>query len=141
MLRRVDAAQALADLTEISSQVVHVAVLDGDGNVVATTIADEGRAARFVQGVTTLLAEADALRQTRGLPSLSQLEAATLEGSVFVVRRDDPGTAARVIAATTRPDPTVGLVFYDLKHCLRSIDTASGNGRRRRTRQQAANGS
>ena len=26
------------------------------------------------------------------------------------------------IAATTRPDPTVGLVFYDLKHCLRSIE-------------------
>jgi hypothetical protein len=37
---------------------------------------------------------------------------------VFVVRRDG-GTGARVIAATTRPDPTVGLVFYDLKSALR----------------------
>ena len=29
---------------------------------------------------------------------------------------------ARLIAATTTPEPTVGLVFYDLKTCLRSID-------------------
>ncbi len=128
-----DAAQALADLTEISSQVVHVAVVDGDGAVVATTIGDAGRAERFVQGVTTLLEEADGLRQSRGLPSLSQLEAATLEGSVFIVRRH-----GRVIVATTRPDPTVGLVFYDLKHCLRSIDEgAAENGAIRRKRKKA----
>jgi predicted regulator of Ras-like GTPase activity (Roadblock/LC7/MglB family) len=140
MLPRMDAAQALADLTEISSQVVHVAVLDDEGGVLATTIADEGRAARFVEGVTTLLVEAEALRQARGLPTLSQLEAATLEGSVFIVRRDEGTGGARVIAATTRPDPTVGLVFYDLKHCLRAIADASGNGRRRRTRKAAGDG-
>jgi predicted regulator of Ras-like GTPase activity (Roadblock/LC7/MglB family) len=130
-----DAAQALADLTEISSQVVHVAIVDGEGAVLATTIGDGGRAARFVQGVTTLLEEADAVRQARGLAGLAQLEAATLDGSVFVVRREatDAG-ASRIIAATTRPDPTVGLVFYDLKHCLRSIDDgAAANGARRRT--------
>ena len=128
-----DAAQALADLTEISSQVVHVAIVDETGAVLATTIGDAGRAERFVQGMTTLLEEADALRQSRGLPSLTQLEAATLEGSVFIVRRD-----GRVIAATTRPDPTVGLVFYDLKHCLRSIaEGAAENGTARRTRKKA----
>jgi predicted regulator of Ras-like GTPase activity (Roadblock/LC7/MglB family) len=134
-----DAAQALADLTEISSQVVHVAIVDGEGTVLATTIADAGRAARFVEGVTTLLEEADAVRQVRGLPGLSQLEAATLEGSVFVVRREAANAGFRIIAATTRPDPTVGLVFYDLKHCLRSIDDGgSANGARRRTRKKAA---
>jgi len=131
MLRRVDAAQALADLTEISSQVVHVAVVDADGSILATTIPDEARAARFVEGVNRLLGEAEAVRQSRGLPGLSQLEAATLDGSVFVVRRDD-----RLIAATTRPDPTVGLVFYDLKHCLRSIEEpqAANHGARRPSR-------
>jgi predicted regulator of Ras-like GTPase activity (Roadblock/LC7/MglB family) len=130
MLSLVDAAQALADLTEISSQVVHVAVVDESGAILATTIVDEGRATRFVERVSTMLDEADDLRRLRGLPSLGQLEAATLEGSVFAVRRD-----GRVIAATTRPDPTVGLVFYDLKHCLRSISTperSSRNGRGRR---------
>jgi len=136
MLRRMDAAQALGDLTEISSQVVHVAIVDGEGAVLATTIADAGRAERFVQGVATLLEEAEKLRQARGLPGLSQLEAATLEGSVFVVRRESD-SGPRIIAATTRPDPTVGLVFYDLKHCLRSIeDSAAANGTPRRSRKK-----
>jgi hypothetical protein len=27
----------------------------------------------------------------------------------------------RLIAATTTPEPTVGLVFYDLKTCLRGL--------------------
>jgi predicted regulator of Ras-like GTPase activity (Roadblock/LC7/MglB family) len=119
MLRAMDAPQALADLTEISSQVVDVAVVDESGAIMATTADDPGRAERFVAGIAKLLAQADALSEARGLPDLAQLEAATLDGSVFVVRRD-----GRVIAATTRPDPTVGLVFYDLKHCLRSIEDA-----------------
>src|SRR5207247_3582753 len=45
---------------------------------------------------------------------LTQLEASTLDGSIFVVRDGE-----RLIAAITPPDPTVGLVFYDLKTCLR----------------------
>ena len=135
MLRPVDAAQALADLTEISSQVVDVAIVDDDGSLLASTISDEARAQRFLDGVRKLLQEADGVRRSRGLPDLSQLEAATLGGSVFIVRQ--PG-GARLIAATTRPDPTVGLVFYDLKHCLRSIDTAPGEESRAR---EAANAS
>jgi hypothetical protein len=38
-----------------------------------------------------------------------------------------------LIAATTRPDPTVGLIFYDLKHCLGAIEEApppTSNGTR-----------
>src|SRR5262245_25383319 len=117
MLRAMDAPQALADLTEISSQVVDVAIIDEDGTIMATTAQDPARAERFAAGVARLVEQADRLREARNLPDLAQLEAATLEGSVFVVRRN-----GRMIAATTRPDPTVGLVFYDLKHCLRSID-------------------
>src|SRR4051794_19255343 len=120
MLRPVDAARALADLTEISSQVVQVAVVDADGGVLASTIEPEARARRFVDTVARLVEEADAARSARGLTGLAQLEAATLEGSVFVVH-DNPGGSGMTIAATTLPDPTVGLVFYDLKHCLRSI--------------------
>jgi len=138
MLRRMDAAQALADLTEISSQVVHVAIVDEQGAILASTIPDPGRAERFLDGVRRLLEEADGVRQSRGLADLSQLEAATLDGSVFVVRRE-----GRMIAATTRPDPTVGLVFYDLKHCLRSIDAPPAQNRTtpRRSRTSAADAS
>jgi predicted regulator of Ras-like GTPase activity (Roadblock/LC7/MglB family) len=118
MLRTVDAAQALADLTEISSQIVHVAIVGEDGAVLASTLDDERRAARFAEGVAKLLEEAESVRVARGLVGLSQLEAATLEGSVFIVRSP---TSASYIAAVTRPEPTVGLVFYDLKHCLKSV--------------------
>ena len=120
MLNAMDAAQALADLTEISSQVENVAIVDRDGSLLATTVRDAPRAARLVAGIVRLLEEADRIAQARGLPELTQLEASTLEGSVFAVRR-----AGRMIAATTRPDPTVGLVFYDLKHCLGSIEDTS----------------
>ena len=88
MLRAMDAPQALADLTEISSQVVDVAIIDADGSIMATTAADHGRAERFAAGIARLVEQADALREARGLPDLAQLEAATLEGSVFVVRRN-----------------------------------------------------
>lgn len=116
-----DAVQALADLTEISSQVHQVAILDTDGTLLAATARDPVRAERFVAVLTPLLEEADRLARSRGLPELAQLEVSTLQGSVFVVRQD-----GRLIAATTRSDPTVGLIFYDLKHCLGSIDGTAG---------------
>ena len=46
MLRTVDAAQALADLTEISSQIVHVAIVGEDGAVLASTLDDERQSAQ-----------------------------------------------------------------------------------------------
>ena len=109
-----DAKQALADLTEISSQIRSAVLLDEGGAVSASTLADE-RAARMAGAARELLAAAERTRPGLGPGTLAQLEVATLDGSVFVVR--DHG---RVIAATTSPEPTVGLVFYDLKSCLRS---------------------
>jgi predicted regulator of Ras-like GTPase activity (Roadblock/LC7/MglB family) len=135
MLRSVDAAQALADLTEISSQIVHVAIVGGDGSVLASTLGDESRAARFAEGAGTLLAQADAARLARGLVSLVQLEAATLDGSVFIVRGQEDST---YIAAVTRPEPTVGLVFYDLKHCLKSATAKPARAPRRKKADASA---
>ena len=111
MLGVVDAAQAIADLTEISPQVERVVVIAADGSLVGSN-ADPAAAQRLADGARQLIDAAEELR-----PGVSQLEAATVSGSVFVVRDGD-----RVIAATTSPEPTVGLVFYDLKTCLRSID-------------------
>ena len=128
-----DAAQALADLTEISSQVHQVAILDRDGSLLAAR--DPARGERVVATLTPLLDEADRLARSRGLPELAQLEVSTLEGSVFAVRRD-----GRLIAATTRSDPTVGLIFYDLKHCLGSIDDTPA-GQAQSEAEGAANGS
>jgi hypothetical protein len=104
----VSADQALADLTEISSQVEAAALFDAKGHVRASTLADPET---FVRAVQDLLAAAG---EGRG-GSLAQLEAATAAGSVFVLR---DGHA--FIAATTGPEPTVALVFYDLKTALRA---------------------
>ena len=110
-----DAAQALADLTEISSQIQAAVLLDEKGAVTASTFSGGERAARVARAAQELLAAADRVRGGSG-KAWTQLEAATLAGSVFVVR-----DGSRTIAATTTPEPTVGLVFYDLKSCLRSV--------------------
>jgi predicted regulator of Ras-like GTPase activity (Roadblock/LC7/MglB family) len=109
-----DAQQALADLTEISSQIQAAVVFDEQGKVAAATL-DESRAGALADGAGRLLEQAEQVKVGVGVP-LIQLEVATDEGSVFVVA-DGP----KRIAATTAPDPTVGLVFYDLKSALRSI--------------------
>jgi predicted regulator of Ras-like GTPase activity (Roadblock/LC7/MglB family) len=109
-----DATQALSDLTEISSQIEAAVVLDSDGSALASTL-DERHAPEFTQVVQELLA---AVRRASGSETgeLAQAEIATADGSVFLVRDEQ-----RTIAATTGPEPTVGLVFYDLKSCLRSF--------------------
>ena len=106
-----DAQQALADLTEISSQIAAAVVFDDKGKVVGSTVPDGDP---FARSAAELLAAADELKT--GESPLTQLEIATGEGSVFVVRE-----GKNTIAATTPPEPTVGLVFYDLKSALRSV--------------------
>jgi predicted regulator of Ras-like GTPase activity (Roadblock/LC7/MglB family) len=128
MLAPVDAAEAIRGLTELSPQVRQVVLLDDDGAMLGTN-APPPAAERLAQAAAALLREADALR---GEP-VAQLEAATAAGSVFVVR--DGG---RTIAATTSPEPTVGLVFYDLKTCLRSVDNGAGQGSAEETPDAAA---
>ena len=112
-----DAAQAIADLTEISSQIESVVLLDGSGAVAGSTFADDASATRFADAAKALLDASESLRD--GGEALTQLEAETPEGSVFVLREGD-----RLIDATTVPDPTVGLVFYDLKSALRTAEDA-----------------
>ncbi len=110
-----DAAGALADLTEISSQVEAAVVLDDAGAVVASTLDDAGRSARLARAALDLLGAADK-RSASGGRGLTQLEAALPGGSVFVARGE-----GRSIVATTSPAPTSGLVFYDLRMCLGAL--------------------
>ncbi|HZQ65252.1 MAG TPA: roadblock/LC7 domain-containing protein [Gaiellaceae bacterium] len=109
-----DAAQALTDLTEISSQIEAAVVLDPNGVAIASTL-PEPRSTDLARTAKELLAAVGTVAGGEGREP-AQIEVATREGSVFLVRDDE-----RVVAATTGPEPTVGLVFYDLKSCLRSI--------------------
>ena len=113
-----DATQALADLTEISSQVEAAVLFDEGGGVAASTLSDDAAAAALAHAAGRLLDRAGA--------NAAQVEAATPDGSVFVVL--DSG---RLAVATTGPDPTVGLVFYDLKSALHGAEPP----KRRRTRK------
>ena len=108
-----DAAQALSELTSLSAQITVAIVLDADGSPIASTL-DDARAAELAQNVQGLLAAARAADGSGR--DVAQLEIATPAGSVFLVR-----DGKRTIAATTRPEPAAGLVFYDLKTCLRQI--------------------
>ena len=111
--RSVDTTEALADLVEISPQIRSVVVVGSDGVVVGSNLADGSAAKRLADGGLRLASEADEVRGAH----VAQLEVALQSGSVFVVRDGD-----RAIVATTRAEPTVGLVFYDLKTALRSIE-------------------
>jgi predicted regulator of Ras-like GTPase activity (Roadblock/LC7/MglB family) len=84
--------------------------------VTASTV--EGDRAERLGGLARdLVAGADIVRGDLGRDALSQLQAATPDGSVFVVLDGE-----RMAVATTGADPTVGLVFYDLKTLLRQLD-------------------
>jgi predicted regulator of Ras-like GTPase activity (Roadblock/LC7/MglB family) len=124
----VDVAQALADLQEISSQIEAAVLFGADGSVEGSTLADEAAAKGLAGAAAGLLEAADRVRGEEA--AVTQLEAALAEGCVFVVREGD-----RRIAATTVASPTVGLVFYDLKSCLR--DSAPAEKPKRAPRKKA----
>jgi predicted regulator of Ras-like GTPase activity (Roadblock/LC7/MglB family) len=135
----VDAAQVLKDLTEISSQIEAAVLVAADGSVLAATLQDDTSAGRLATAAQALVGAAEGAPRESGEGPLVQLEVATMEGNVFVVRDGE-----RVVAAVTSADPTAGLVFYDLKSCLRAAAAEQGDGkprpRARRTRKAAAEG-
>ena len=121
-----DARQALDDLMEISAQVDAALLLRADGTVEESTIADESRSERVGAAVRRLVAAAS---EAETGPPLTHVELVTSQGCVFLVRDRDAG---RAVVGVTRPSPTVGLVLYDLRTCLRNVgaggDDAAGAG-------------
>jgi predicted regulator of Ras-like GTPase activity (Roadblock/LC7/MglB family) len=114
----VDVASALADLTEISSQVEAAVVVDAQGAVLASTIPAEPGTERLAQAGLSLL-EAATARFATSARTVIQLEAALRDGSIFVAR--EGGLA---IVARTSARPSSGLVLYDLRTCLRAVAEA-----------------
>ncbi|MDQ3671914.1 MAG: roadblock/LC7 domain-containing protein [Actinomycetota bacterium] len=119
-----DATRALAELAELSSQVVRTVVLDAKGSVLASTGADGDALAA---SALDLLAAAGELHSSADEVTRAEVELA--EGGLFVLRE-----GGRTIAATTGPNPTSGLVVYDLRTCLAGIDEEKPK-RRRATRK------
>ena len=125
-----DTGSALADLSEISSQIEAAVVFEPGGSVLGSTVSDEARSQRLAQTALELISAA-AQAGTAGR-RLTQIEASLREGSVFVVSGEGRG-----IAATTTPEPTSGLIFYDLRTCLRSLeDDADGPAQAKSARRK-----
>ena len=110
-----DAAGALADLTEISSQLETAVLVDAEGAILASTFSTDAAAGPLARAARALLDEAGGFGLGAGR-ELTQLEVSLREGSLFVVR-----DGARIVAATTVPEPTSALVLYDLRACLRGL--------------------
>ncbi len=128
-----DAAAALERLREISSQVRAAVIFERAGKVVGSTLGDEKRAKQVADEAEALLREAEQQSDRTEGGDFAQLEVALQAGSVFVVRDGE-----RLIAATTPPEPTVGLVFYDLKSCLRELETPAPKKRQPAKRKPAS---
>ena len=109
-----DAAEALRELTELSSQIESAVVLGADGSVLASTQEDSTRAAALASSTLELVGAAFELNTQR--LEVTRVEVELEDGALFVLR--DGG---RTIAAITGPDPTSGLVVYDLRTCLQGI--------------------
>ena len=123
-----DAAQALAELKELSSQVERAVVLEAGGEILAATDSESADAQALAGASVALVAAAAELHATAAEVVRAEVELA--EGGLFVLRE-----GGRTIGATTAPGPTSGLVVYDLRTCLRGIDEKP---KRRRTARKAA---
>ena len=122
-----DAASALADLTEISSQVDAAVVFAEDGAIVVSTFGDEGRTEKLARVGRSLLEEADRVPTGRER-KLTRVEVVLPEGNVFVVRGG--GAEARSSRPRARRPPS-RLVFHDLETCLGAVAEAVEQPRRR----------
>jgi predicted regulator of Ras-like GTPase activity (Roadblock/LC7/MglB family) len=114
-----DAGQALAELTEISSQIELALIFDARGELVEATLGDRPRAESLAFGAAALLACSTQVGgPERGEPI--QVELTYPEGSLLIVREGD----LRIMALTS-PDPIAGLAFFELRACLRKLEDVS----------------
>ena len=128
-----EAAQALRELMQLSSQITSAVVLESNGSVLAASSEDPAAAASLTASTLELVAAAGDLGAEGG--EVTRVEVELDEGGFFVVREGD-----RIVAAITGPKPTSGLVVYDLRTCAQAIESAAPKRKRapRKTKEEAA---
>jgi hypothetical protein len=104
----VDAGDALAQLMELSTEIVEVATADADGALEAFTGCSPDRADELIRAGLDLVA----LAPTG--PAVSRIQVERAGGGLHVVVE-----AGRMAVATTVADATAGLVTHDLRAALR----------------------
>lgn len=109
--------EALAELTDLSSQVADAAFLGESGFVLACTGSPE-RGEQLARVAAELVSAAEDVRPSA---EVARIEVALDDTSVFVVRE-----GGRTAVATTIAEPTAGLVVYDLRTALRRLADTPG---------------
>ena len=125
-----DAAQALDELMELSSQITAAVVLDAEGVALASSVTDL-TSDRLAGPTLELVAAAAGLGSASR--EVTRVEVELDEGAIFVVREGD-----YTVAATTAPSPTSGLVVYDLRTCAQAITPSEPKKTRRRKPKEPA---
>lgn len=121
--------EALAELMHLSSQIEDAAIVGGSGFVLASSGGPQ-RGEQLARVAAELLAAAGDVRPSA---EVSRVEVSLGSTSVFVV-----ADAGRIAVATTVPEPTAGLVVYDLRTALRRLDEEAAPGPARRKKKGAA---
>ena len=121
--------EALAELLTLSSQIVDVAILGGSGFVLASSGTPE-RGEQLARIAAELLAAAADVRPGG---EVARIEVGLDGGSVFVVTEGGRSAVARTV-----PEPTAGLVVYDLRTALHRLDEdQAGKAKARKKRGDA----
>jgi len=109
----ITADAALAELLDVSTYLLCVALIDRDGRVLAELGSVGTDSAAF-------WAAADEAARLLGRPPVSQCEVGLPDARVFGVR--EQGLSAIAVADTA---VTAGLIFYDLRETLRNLSGSS----------------
>jgi len=125
-VRRVDAGEALGDLTRLSAEIESAAIVDDSGAPLAVTAGADGEElARMAAEILDIAAAVDPAR------SVERVEVRLRSRSMFVVRAGE-----RVAVATTRPEPPAALVVHDLRTCLTGLGAVGRPATAKRKRKQ-----
>jgi predicted regulator of Ras-like GTPase activity (Roadblock/LC7/MglB family) len=104
----VDAAETLAQLTALSSEIERAAIIDAEGVVIAATAAADG------EKLARAAAELFDAAPPSAVAGVAYVEIDLALGSVLAVRNRE-----HVAVATTCPEPASALVLHDLRALLR----------------------
>ena len=109
------AEKAFKEMLEISTDVDKAVLFSGD-EVLASNFS-EGLQPTMVQKAKELAAAGAARAADMGSAPLTQLVVESPGGTVFLVQESEDGGMGML--ATAKKDSRIGLVFYDMKTCIR----------------------
>jgi predicted regulator of Ras-like GTPase activity (Roadblock/LC7/MglB family) len=114
------AEKAFKEMLEISTDVDKAVLFAGDEVVVSNF--SESLQGTMVKKAHELAAAGAGRAADMGSAPLTQMVVETTGGMVFLVR--EPQDGGMGILATAKKDSRIGLVFYDMKTCIRDAQEA-----------------